>query len=144
MNFKDELNELTKATAELNELSKITATTRDITTKPAREADPMMQACVAAADHVRDIHKKYEAEGEELAKHLEETGENLRRYFCDAAAKIRELRVVPQEMAEQTAADLMHIGTIETDRHHKVRSALLGARDALQILLSEGNEDEGA
>jgi hypothetical protein len=91
----------------------------------------ILEACQKAADIVRSVHASHEAEGEALAKHLEQIGETFLK-MCQAAAKqVRDLRIMPKEMADDTARELLQIGEQEERRHDLVTKGLASARDAL-------------
>lgn len=91
----------------------------------------VLEACKKAAAMIRDIHTTHAAEGETLAKHLEQIGENISAMCREAANQVRELRIMPKEMAESTANDLISIGEMEARRNETVTRGLLAARDAI-------------
>lgn len=98
---------------------------------PPKDAHPALVACAKAAEMVRGVHAAHTAEGETLAQHLESIGEAFLQQCKEAAATVREQRVLPAEMAEKMADDLMRIGEMEAQRQAKVASGLTAARDAL-------------
>jgi hypothetical protein len=103
-------------------------------------AHAVLAACEKAAAMVRDVHTTYAAEGETLAQHLENKGQEFLTLFQEAAKNVRELRVIPKESAEATANDLLELGKTEQERHAVVSKGLLDAREAL---LNIGNYRPG-
>jgi hypothetical protein len=96
------------------------------------QRDAMEEACKKAAAMIRDIHTVHASESETLAKHIEGIGKNLNDMCLEMAKQIREMRAMPKEMAEQTAADLMKIGKQEAERHDRVSTGLRAARAAIK------------
>jgi hypothetical protein len=98
------------------------------------QRDAMEEACRKAAAMIRDIHSVHASESETLAKHIEGIGANLNEMCLEMAKQIREMRAMPKEMAEQTAAELMKIGKQEAERHDRVSTGLLAARAAIKAI----------
>lgn len=104
------------------------------TPKPALTQSQMssvLEACQKAAEIVRNVHANHEAEGESLAKHLEQIGGTFLKMCQESAKQVRDLRIMPKEMAEKTAEELLSLGQQEEERHDKVTKGLISARDAL-------------
>jgi len=92
---------------------------------------PALAACRKAADMVRKIHEAHVGESETLAKHIEQIGETFLDFCKDAADKIRKQRIMPEEMANKTADELMLMGREESERQARVARGLTAARDAI-------------
>jgi hypothetical protein len=92
---------------------------------------PALVACRKAAEMVRGLQERHTAEGETLARQLEQIGEDVLQMCKEAATKVREQRILPKEMSDQIADNLEHIGEIETARQTKVAAGLTAARDAI-------------
>lgn len=116
-NIEEELGDLTRTIERRPEL--------DPTEHPA------LAACRKAADMVRKVHEAHAGESETLAKHIEQIGETVLEFCKDAANKIRQQRIMPEEMANKTADELMLMGKEEAERQAKVARGLTAARDAI-------------
>jgi hypothetical protein len=106
-----------------------------VSTIERTEADlkehPALAACRKAADMVRKIHEAHAGESETLAKHIEQIGETFLDFCKDAADKVRKQRIMPEEMANKTADELMLMGREESERQARVARGLTAARDAI-------------
>jgi len=92
---------------------------------------PALAACKKAAEMVRGLQQRHEAEGETLARQLEQIGEDVLQQCKDAAQKIRENRIIPKEMSDSIATNIENIGETETARQIRVAGGLTAARDAI-------------
>jgi len=92
---------------------------------------PALVACEKAAEMVRGLHQRHEAEGETLAQHLEQIGQDVLDMCKEAAAQVRAQRIMPKEMADKIADDLINIGQTESARQAVVAKGLTAARDAI-------------
>jgi hypothetical protein len=115
----------------IKEIERISSTVKRGNSGQSSNKNMVLEACGKAADMVRELHKTHEAEGETLAQHLEHIGNTFHDMCKEAARQVRELRIMPKEMAEQTATDLMKLGQDEAKRHETISSALITARNAL-------------
>jgi hypothetical protein len=107
----------------------------------AQKEHPALAACKRAADMVRGVHERHQAEGETMAQHLEKIGEEFAAMCKDAANQIRAQRILPSEMADRIAENLLQIGHQEAERQATVARGLTTARDA--ILSIDGNKVTG-
>src|SRR5262245_52437705 len=90
------------------ELATITRTlTRAEDEEPSAPAHPALAACRKADDMVRKVHEAHAGESETLAKHIEQIGQTFMEFCKEAADKIRQQRIMPEEMANKTADELM-------------------------------------
>jgi len=112
------------------ELNKLT---QQVERGQAVQADehPALIACRKAADMVRGVHERHASEGETLAMHIEKIGETFHEMCKEAANQIRSQRVLPQEMANKMADELVEMGRMEAERQGRVSRGLTAARDAL-------------
>jgi len=98
---------------------------------PDEKEHPALIACRKAADMVRGVHERHAAEGETLAKHLEQIGETFMEMCKEAANQIRQQRILPLEMSNKMADELVEMGRTEAERQARVSQGLTAARDAL-------------
>lgn len=99
---------------------------------------PALAACKRAADMVRGVHERHAAEGETMALHLEKIGEEFAAMCKDAADQIRKQRILPAEMADRIAENLLEIGQQESQRQATVARGLTTARDAILGIDAKG------
>jgi len=105
---------------------------RQVQRAPINEKEhPALAACRKAAEMVRGLQERHQAEGETLAVQLEKIGEDVMNMCKEAAAAVRAQRIMPKEMSDQIAGNLEHIGETETARQVKVAAGLTAARDAI-------------
>jgi hypothetical protein len=91
----------------------------------------VMTTCASAAEMIRGIHKAHAEQCETTAQHLEKLGESLAQMCQEAAATVRALTVMPQTMADNTAADLLDLGQRAAKRQAQIVEGLMAARKAL-------------
>jgi len=101
------------------------------TNEPDANQHPALIACQKAAEMVRGVHERHAAEGETLAQHLEQIGEQFMQMCKQAADQVRQQRILPQEMATKMADDLVRVGQLEASRQARVAHGLTAARDAI-------------
>jgi len=116
-NIEDELAELTSTVERSFDLNK--------------QEHPALVACKKAADMVRSVHNAHAEQSETMAKHIEHIGETFMGMCKEFADKIREGRILPEEMSNKTADELEQMGKAETERQLRVSSGLKAARDAI-------------
>jgi hypothetical protein len=92
---------------------------------------PALIACRKAAEMVRGVHERHAAEGETLALHLEQIGETFMQMCKEAAGQIRQQRILPKEMSDKIADDVLRIGEMEAERQAVVSRGLKAASEAI-------------
>src|SRR5262252_5552446 len=111
------------------ELSKLT---RSVERTSINESEhPALVACRKAAEMVRNVHKAHSEQSETLAQHILEIGKTFLAMCEEAANKIREQRILPEEMSAKTADELEQMGQLEAERQARVKRGLTAARDAI-------------
>jgi Zn-dependent M32 family carboxypeptidase len=124
------------------ELAKLTSQPQRGNGRVPVAANPVMEACMQAADKIRAISEQEIAEGEKVAKQLRDIGETFakrmaqlgeeaRQTIQHAADEVTKLRAVPKENAEEAANVLTEIASAEAARHAHVSEGITDMRSAL-------------
>lgn len=98
------------------------------------EIHALLEACQKASEIVLEVHANYQTEGEALATHLEKIGDTFQKMCREAAQKVRDLRVMPETMANDTSKELLSLGQQEEERHGNMTRGLTTAREALEAI----------
>jgi gas vesicle protein len=110
-------------------------------------ANSVMDACIKAADKIRAISEQEIAEGESVAKRLQEIGDTFAKRMAQmgdevkqtiehAADEVKKLRAIPKENAEEAANVLTEIASAEAARHTHVSQGITDMRSALDRIAS--------
>jgi len=113
------------------ELSEVTRAIERSGDEQLEKEHPALAACRRAAEQIRKVHEAHAGESETLAGHIEQIGQTIMDFCKEAANKIRQQRIMPEEMAAKTADELINMGREESLRQARVARGLTAARDAI-------------